>query len=66
VPDEDEAAIKRLAHDVDDADNDADPARMAGYRTDSGININPFGDRFEGRARIEAASAASTPPRWSR
>ena len=49
-----DAAIKRLAQDVDDAYNDADPARMVGYWTENGININPFGDRFEGRTSIEA------------
>jgi len=49
-----EAAIKRLAHEVDAAYNDAAPARMAGYWTENGINIDPFGDRFEGRANIEA------------
>jgi uncharacterized protein (TIGR02246 family) len=49
-----EAAIERLAHEVDAAYNDGDPARMADYWTESGININPFGDRFEGRANIEA------------
>jgi uncharacterized protein (TIGR02246 family) len=49
-----EAAIKRLARAVDDAYNDADPARMAGYWTENGLNISPFGDRFQGRANIEA------------
>jgi uncharacterized protein (TIGR02246 family) len=49
-----EAAIKRLAREVDDAYNDADPARMASYWTENGLNVNPFGDRFEGRANIEA------------
>jgi uncharacterized protein (TIGR02246 family) len=49
-----EAAIQRLAHEVDAAYNDGDPARMASYWTENGININPFGDRFEGRANIEA------------
>jgi uncharacterized protein (TIGR02246 family) len=49
-----EAAIKQLAHEVDAAYNDADPAKMAGYWTENGLNVNPFGDRFEGRASIEA------------
>jgi uncharacterized protein (TIGR02246 family) len=49
-----ETAIKRLAHEVDAAYNDGDPARMAGYWKENGININPFGERFEGRANIEA------------
>jgi uncharacterized protein (TIGR02246 family) len=51
---DDEAAIKQLAHEVDAAYNDADPAKMAGYWTENGLNVNPFGDRFEGRASIEA------------
>jgi uncharacterized protein (TIGR02246 family) len=49
-----EAALKHLAREVDGAYNDADPARMAGYWAEDGLNINPFGDRFEGRANIEA------------
>ncbi len=49
-----EAAIRQLAHEVDAAYNDADPAKMAGYWTENGLNVNPFGDRFEGRANIEA------------
>jgi uncharacterized protein (TIGR02246 family) len=49
-----EAAIRQLAQEVDAAYNDADPARMAGYWTESGLNVNPFGDRFAGRASIEA------------
>jgi uncharacterized protein (TIGR02246 family) len=49
-----ETAIKQLAHEVDAAYNDADPAKMAGYWTENGLNVNPFGDRFEGRANIEA------------
>jgi uncharacterized protein (TIGR02246 family) len=49
-----EAAIKHLARAVDDAHNDADPARMASYWTENGLNVNPFGDRLEGRANIEA------------
>jgi uncharacterized protein (TIGR02246 family) len=49
-----EAAIKHLAREVDNAYNDADPATMAGYWTENGLNVNPFGDRFQGRANIEA------------
>jgi uncharacterized protein (TIGR02246 family) len=49
-----EAAIKQLAQEVDAAYNDADPAKMAGYWTENGLNVNPFGDRSEGRASIEA------------
>ncbi len=49
-----EAAIKQLAQDVDAAYNEANPAKMAGYWTENGLNVNPFGDRFEGRASIEA------------
>lgn len=49
-----EAAIKQLAHEVDAAYNDADPAKMASYWAENGLNVNPFGDRFEGRASIEA------------
>jgi uncharacterized protein (TIGR02246 family) len=49
-----EAAIERLAHEVDAAYNDGDSARMASYWAENGININPFGDRFEGRANIQA------------
>ena len=49
-----ETAIKQLAHEVDAAYNDADPAKMASYWTENGLNVNPFGDRFEGRATIEA------------
>jgi uncharacterized protein (TIGR02246 family) len=51
---ETETAIKQLAHEVDAAYNDADPAKMASYWTENGLNVNPFGDRFEGRATIEA------------
>ena len=49
-----ETAIKQLAREVDAAYNDADPAKMAGCWTENGLNVNPFGDRFEGRATIEA------------
>jgi uncharacterized protein (TIGR02246 family) len=51
---ETETAIKQLAHEVDAAYNDADPAKMASYWTEHGLNVNPFGDRSEGRATIEA------------
>jgi uncharacterized protein (TIGR02246 family) len=49
-----DAAVKHLAREVDDAYNDADPGRMAGHWTKNGLNIDPFGDRFEGRTNIEA------------
>lgn len=49
-----EAAIKQLAREVDAAYNEADSARMAGFWTENGLNINPFGDRFEGRTNIDA------------
>jgi uncharacterized protein (TIGR02246 family) len=54
TPTDTDAAIRQLARDVDAAYNGADPARMAGYWTDDGLNVNPFGDRSEGRADIEA------------
>lgn len=49
-----EIAIKRLASNVDSAYNASDAATMASYWTEDGLNINPFGDRFVGRAMIEA------------
>ncbi len=49
-----EAAIRQLADKVDAAYNDAEPAKMASYWTENGLNVNPFGDRFEGRPSIEA------------
>jgi hypothetical protein len=33
-----EAAVKQLAREVDAAYNDADPAKMAGYWTENGLN----------------------------
>jgi len=47
-------SLTRLAQAVDAAYNDADAAKMADCWTENGLNVNPFGDRFEGRASIEA------------
>jgi uncharacterized protein (TIGR02246 family) len=49
-----QAAVTGLAGEVDAAYNAGDAAGMAACWTDEGLNITPFGDRFEGRASIEA------------
>jgi uncharacterized protein (TIGR02246 family) len=47
-------SLEQLAHAVDTAYNNGDPITMASYWTEDGLNVNPFGDRFEGRPNIEA------------
>jgi uncharacterized protein (TIGR02246 family) len=47
-------SLTALARAVDAAYNDADPVKMANCWTENGLNVNPFGDRFEGRTSIEA------------
>src|SRR5437588_99223 len=49
-----EKALTELAANVDSAYNAGDAAKMASYWTKDGLNVNPFGDVFEGRAGIEA------------
>ena len=47
-------SLEQLAQAVDTAYNDGDAVTMASYWTEDGLNVNPFGDRFEGRPNIEA------------
>jgi uncharacterized protein (TIGR02246 family) len=47
-------SLEQLADAVDTAYNNADPVTMANCWTENGLNVNPFGDRFEGRTHIEA------------
>lgn len=49
-----EEGIKVLASNVDAAYNAGDAVKMAGYWLPNGLNLNPFGDAFEGRPNIEA------------
>jgi uncharacterized protein (TIGR02246 family) len=48
-----EDAIQQLAAEVDAAFNAGDSTAMASHWAEDGLNINPFGDTFDGRSKIE-------------
>ena len=49
-----ENAIKQLAAQVDETWNNGDAAQLASYWDQSGLNVSPMGEAFEGRPAIEA------------
>jgi uncharacterized protein (TIGR02246 family) len=48
-----EGAIRELASAVDAAFNAGDSTTMASHWAEDGLNIDPFGDAFEGRVNIQ-------------